>query len=46
MLKQLITNADPNTVILIVVLIIYVGKEFFLKKVTKLKLEKRCQCSV
>ena len=40
MLKQLITNADPNTVILIVVLIIYVGKEFFLKKSDQTKLEK------
>lgn len=40
MFEQLITNADPSTVILIIVLIVYVGKEFFLKKSDQSKLEK------
>ena len=40
MFEQLITNADPSTVVLIVVLIVYVGKEFFLKKSDQTKLEK------
>jgi hypothetical protein len=38
--EQLITNADPSTVILIIVLIVYVGKEFFIKKSDQTKLEK------
>ena len=40
MFEQLITNADPSTVILIIVLIVYVGKEFFIKKSDQTKLEK------
>ena len=40
MFEQLITNADPSTVILIVILIIYVGKEFYVKKSDQSKLEK------
>ena len=40
MFEQLITNSDPATVILIVALIVYVGKEFFIKKSDQTKLEK------
>lgn len=40
MFEQLITNADPSTVILIVALIAYVGKEFYVKKSDQSKLEK------
>lgn len=40
MFEQIITNADPSTVILIIVLIVYVGKEFFIKKSDQTKLEK------
>ena len=40
MFEQLITNADPSTIILIVILIIYVGKEFYVKKSDQSKLEK------
>ena len=40
MSENLVANADPSTVILIVALIVYVGKEFFLKKSDQTKLEK------
>ena len=40
MFENLVANADPSTVILIVALIVYVGKEFFLKKSDQTKLEK------
>ena len=40
MYENLVSNADPSTVILIVALIVYVGKEFFLKKSDQSKLEK------
>ena len=40
MFEQLITNADPSTVILIVILIIYVGDRIFPKKSDQSKLEK------
>lgn len=40
MYEQLMTNADPSTVILIVALIVYVGKEFYVKKSDQSKLEK------
>ena len=40
MFEQLITNADPSTVILIVILIIYVGGRIFPKKSEQTKIEK------
>ena len=40
MYEQLIANADPATVILIVALIAYVGKEFYVKKSDQSKIEK------
>lgn len=40
MFEQLITNSDPSTVILIVVLIIYVGDRVFPKKSEQTKIEK------
>lgn len=40
MFEQLIANADPATVILVVVLIVYVGKEFYVKKSDQNKIEK------
>ena len=44
MFEQLIANADPASVILIVVLIIYVGKEVYVKKSDQSKLEKDINC--
>ena len=40
MFEQLITNSDPYTVILIVILIIYVGDRIFPKKSEQTKIEK------
>ncbi len=40
MFEQLVTNADPSTVILIVILIIYVGDRIFPKKSEQTKIEK------
>ena len=40
MFEQLITNSDPSTVILIVILIIYVGDRIFPKKSEQTKIEK------
>ena len=40
MFEQIVTNADPATVILIVILIIYVGDRIFPKKSEQTKIEK------
>ena len=40
MFEQLITNADPSIVILIVILIVYVGDKIFPKKSEQTKIEK------
>ena len=40
MFENLIANADPTAIILIVALIIYVGKEFYVKKSDQTKIEK------
>ncbi len=40
MFEQLVTNADPSTVILIVILIIYIGDRIFPKKSEQTKIEK------
>lgn len=40
MFENLIANADSNTIILIVALIIYVGKELYVKKSDQSKIEK------
>lgn len=44
MFEQVVANANPATVILVVALIVYIGKELYVKKSDQSKLEKDINC--